>query len=213
MRLLVQGHDIKSIARALAITPTAANERLRTARQKLGVSSSREAARILAAAEGAPSYYVDKQTGVPISPDRSHNNRPSPGWIGVLVAIVTGTGVALMSLFNARRGENGAPRVVSTNPASAAVISPGPLKLSVTFDRPMHPQSYSFVQIDPATFPKCVATAPIQSKDGRTFTLQCTVEPRSSYEIWFNREPYMNFRSPDGASAIPFQLKFRTSER
>lgn len=69
----------------------------------------------------------------------------------------------------------------------------------------MHPQSYSLVQNDPATFPKFVASVPIQSKDGRTFTLQCTVEPGHSYEIWFNNsEPYMNFRSPDGASAIPF---------
>ncbi|HEX8937158.1 MAG TPA: helix-turn-helix transcriptional regulator, partial [Sphingomicrobium sp.] len=120
LRLLVQGHDIKSIARALSITTTAANERLRTARQKLGVSSSREAARILAAEEGSPSYSVDMQTGVPIAPDRSHTKRPSLVWIGVLMA-----------------GENSAPRVVSTNPASAALIPPGPLKLSVTFDRPM----------------------------------------------------------------------------
>ncbi len=83
----------------------------------------------------------------------------------------------------------------------------------MTFDRPMLPQSYSFVHRDPATFPKCLVSAPIQSNDGRTFTLPCPVEPGRSYEIWFNGEPYMNFRSPDGASAIPFQLKFRTRNR
>jgi len=49
LRLLLAGHDAKSAARSLGISVHAVNERLREARRKLGVSSSREAARILAA--------------------------------------------------------------------------------------------------------------------------------------------------------------------
>jgi len=129
------------------------------------------------------------------------------------MAVFVATGVAIMAVMGAHGGESGAPRVVRTNPASGAVVAPGPLKLSVTFDRPMRAQSYSFVQKDPATFPNCARNPPVQSKGGRTFTLPCTVEPGRSYEVWFNSEPYMNFRSADGIVAVPFQLKFRTRER
>lgn len=53
LRLLASGHDGKSIAAALDISVHTVNERLREARRKIGVSSSREAARLLLAWEGA----------------------------------------------------------------------------------------------------------------------------------------------------------------
>src|SRR6218665_1750468 len=52
LRLIVRGHDAKSIARSLDLSVHTINERLRDARRKLAVSSSREAARLLLAAEG-----------------------------------------------------------------------------------------------------------------------------------------------------------------
>ena len=61
LRLLATGHDAKSIAATLDVSIHAVNERLRKARQKLGVSSSREAARRLIAAEGAPNLLVDER--------------------------------------------------------------------------------------------------------------------------------------------------------
>jgi DNA-binding CsgD family transcriptional regulator len=51
LRLLVTGHDAKSVARELGLSVHTVNDRLRDARRKLGVSSSREAARLLATAE------------------------------------------------------------------------------------------------------------------------------------------------------------------
>lgn len=212
LRLLVRGHDVKSIARELSISTTAANERLRSARLKLGVSSSREAARILAAEEGDPSFAVDMQTGVPIGAVRSHTDRTFI-WIGVVMAVAIATTVALMALFGSHGASNGAPTVLRTFPASGAVVASGPLKLSVTFDRPMYPDSYSLVQKDPATFPECGRVVPTRSADGRTFTLACTVQPGRSYEVWFNSQPYMNFRAMDGTPAVPFQLKFKTKGR
>ncbi len=52
LRLLLRGHDAKSSARALGLSVHTVNERLREARRKLGVTSSREAARRLLAEEG-----------------------------------------------------------------------------------------------------------------------------------------------------------------
>ncbi|WP_434403876.1 helix-turn-helix domain-containing protein [Sphingobium sp. DN12] len=54
LRLMVRGHDAKSIARSLDLSVHTINERLRDARRKMAVSSSREAARLLLEAEGAP---------------------------------------------------------------------------------------------------------------------------------------------------------------
>ena len=51
LRLLAHGHTAKSIASSLGSTPTAINERLRQARRKTGVGSSREVARLLVAQE------------------------------------------------------------------------------------------------------------------------------------------------------------------
>lgn len=54
LRLMVRGHDAKSIARSLDLSVHTINERLRDARRKMAVSSSREAARLLLEAEGSP---------------------------------------------------------------------------------------------------------------------------------------------------------------
>ena len=52
LRLIVRGHDAKSVARSLGLSVHTINERLRDARRKMAVSSSREAARLLLEAEG-----------------------------------------------------------------------------------------------------------------------------------------------------------------
>lgn len=64
LRLIVRGHDAKSIARHLDLSVHTVNERLRDARRKLQVSSSREAARQLFESEGnTPQNQTDKQLG------------------------------------------------------------------------------------------------------------------------------------------------------
>lgn len=59
LRLLAEGHTAKSIANTLGSTTAAVNERLREARRKTGVGSSRELARLLKAQENR-----DEQIGV-----------------------------------------------------------------------------------------------------------------------------------------------------
>lgn len=64
LRLILRGHDAKSAARELGLSVHTINERLRDARRKLGVTSSREAARRLLAEEGeTPETLGDKALG------------------------------------------------------------------------------------------------------------------------------------------------------
>ena len=69
LRLLLRGYDAKSIARHLDLSVHTINERLRDARRKLSVASSREAARLLAEAERVdPEYLGDEVLGVTATP-------------------------------------------------------------------------------------------------------------------------------------------------
>lgn len=64
LRLLLRGHDAKSCARELGLSVHTVNERLRDARRKLGVTSSREAARMVLAAEhNIPQMSGDRSLG------------------------------------------------------------------------------------------------------------------------------------------------------
>jgi len=64
LRLILRGHDAKSSARELGLSVHTVNERLRDARRKLGVTSSREAARrLLAEEEETPELLGDKPLG------------------------------------------------------------------------------------------------------------------------------------------------------
>lgn len=100
--LLAEGHTAKSIADAIDSTPAAVNERLREARRKTGVGSSRELARLLKAQENR-----HEQIGMGsghciapgISPGATDPRRPKTGvyaMIGLVVVTAAGA-VALMS--------------------------------------------------------------------------------------------------------------------
>ena len=100
--LLAEGHTAKSIANTIGSTPAAVNERLREARRKTGVGSSRELARLLNAQENR-----DEQIGVgnrhrvaaDISPGAAEPRRPKTGvfaMIGLLVVAAAGA-AALMN--------------------------------------------------------------------------------------------------------------------
>lgn len=101
LRLIVRGHDAKSIARHLDLSVHTVNERLRDARRKLEVSSSREAARLLLDTEGdGPQNLADKQIGeAGSSADMEQGAAPGTGQgrtqrLAGLIA-----GVVIMSFF------------------------------------------------------------------------------------------------------------------
>lgn len=109
LRLIVRGYDAKSLARRLGISVHTVNERLRHARRKMEVSSSREAARMLLDKEGdGPDFLAGKQMGAAASaPGMGHDGaaaddldaRPRRFWIigGMLMSLVLAT-LALTSL-------------------------------------------------------------------------------------------------------------------
>jgi DNA-binding CsgD family transcriptional regulator len=89
LRLLLAGYDAKSSARELDVSVHTLNDRLRSARRKLGVTTSKEAARILAQAEDAdtqisPKPLVHKGLGVKESEENQESvpaaDRSGRGW-------------------------------------------------------------------------------------------------------------------------------------
>jgi DNA-binding CsgD family transcriptional regulator len=219
LRLLLRGHDGKSAARLLGISPGGVHERLREARRKLEVTSSREAARLLAAVEGDPEFSVDEDFGLgparePPSSEATGQRRLGLFMLGglLMLAVIAGS----IGLWATSSGSGyapppqpgvGAPRVVRTSPRQGAQIGPGPFALSVTYDQPMQAGNYSFVRVSRDSFPDCDPRAS-QSADRRTYTMHCIARAGARYEVWFNSPPYLNFRSAKGVSADPYQLLF-----
>ncbi|WP_174284882.1 helix-turn-helix transcriptional regulator [Sphingomonas bacterium] len=226
--MLGRGHDAKSMAVELDLSVHTVNERLRTARRKLGASSSREAARMLDALESCesawsgPKFSGPQKLGVTgqvdLQAERGARTDPrtplrraflyTTG--AMLMIFVTISAIAFWMAVPTEGpavGSQAAPHVIRTLPAAGATIAPGPFLLSVTYDRPMRGGSYSFVQSSADSYPAC-SNRPTQSADGRTFMMRCTAAPGRTYHVAFNETPYMNFKSVDGVPATPFHLTF-----
>ena len=217
LRLLLAGHDAKSAARHLGISHHTVHEHLREARRQLSVSTSREAARVLGRIEGStPKEMGDSTLGVAESTKRGPTASTSDLYrrtvyagAGIMIVfLAAAAGVLIGQGGAARQGaSDGVPHIVATTPRVGEVINPGRFTLSATFDRPMRADSYSFVQVSLDSFPAC-DRRPQLSANGRTFALRCTAAAGRNYEVWFNREPYMNFTSLNGVAAQPYRLTF-----
>lgn len=97
LRLILHGHDAKSMARALDLSVHTVNERLRNARRKLEVTSSKEAARLLLEEEGdAPQFLGHKVLGEAPASEVAAQAVPPKARIGR--AWIIG-GIVLMSLL------------------------------------------------------------------------------------------------------------------
>jgi DNA-binding CsgD family transcriptional regulator len=99
LRLVVRGYDAKSMATHLGLSVHTINERLRDARRKMSVSSSREAARLLSDTEGDPHSLADKPLGgAGTIRDMRQASLPQGNATTVRLAGVIG-GAAIMSLL------------------------------------------------------------------------------------------------------------------
>ena len=142
LRLIVRGHDAKSAARELGVSVHTINERLRDARRKSAVSSSREAARLLAEAEAAdqgggwvaPHLLGYEQTGEGKTPRQADQGTAAIGaagrpyrrpWITIGVALMTLALVlsALATLTQVTSSPPPAPTVGAEAPDAAVVDS------------------------------------------------------------------------------------------
>ena len=205
LRLLAQGHTAKSAATQLGLTEGAVNERLREARRKTGVGSSRELARLV----GPPETW-DKEIGVVPAPVRPETvaSRKWPFLLGVTSMIALAAAVGAFAAL-AVSAPQGPPHVVSTYPTPGAVVAAGPITLKVTFDRPMQ-AGWSFINRDAASLPPCDWKQPVQSPDGRSFSVTCKLEAGRHYWIGFNNATHQNFASTTGVPATPAGLGFST---
>jgi DNA-binding CsgD family transcriptional regulator len=100
LRLIVRGYDTKAIARELQLSNNVINERLREVRKKLGVTSSREAARHLANIEQDPhKKIVHNEIGIV-------NPRQTPHSIVLPDHQVVNNGEALLTAHNEMTTDN-----------------------------------------------------------------------------------------------------------
>lgn len=100
LRLIVRGHDAKSTARELGLSVHTINERLRDARRKLAVSSSREAARLVFEREDRhPENLADTQIGAASSAFAAADPVPPENGTGRARRIPVIAGVATMSVM------------------------------------------------------------------------------------------------------------------
>lgn len=129
LRLLTSGYDAKSMARHLGLSIHTINERLRDARRKMAVSSSREAARLLREVEAqAPQLLGDKALGdalasdarqpVPQAKDRRRLRRS--GWI--LGALAMTISLALLALASLSGTANTAALAPTASTAETAAV-------------------------------------------------------------------------------------------
>lgn len=237
LRLLANGHSVKSAASTEGITENAANELLRSARRKLDVGSSREAARLLAGSEEKPQENRDENSVLPASPSDARSGAGINKGIVAMGFVVLAAGAAwlLTTQGGSSAGQPqaavpkgsqampeegptlpptapvGAPRVIGTVPAEGAVVAPGPFRVAVTFDRAMAPESFAFVRSGEGAYPDCTGR-PQLSPDGRTYSLECEAKVAGRYVMHFNQPPYLGF--VDAVTSVPAQearLEFTVS--
>ncbi len=136
LRLLVRGHDAKSIARNLDLSIHTINERLRDARRKMAVSSSREAARMLLESEaggvGSPDPDLLGDTGIGEDAARPRVDQgPAPitgvgkayrhPWIIIGVCLMTLTLGLLALAALPQNAATSLPAIATETPNPAAV--------------------------------------------------------------------------------------------
>lgn len=209
MLLLAEGHTAKSAAALLDTSEAAVNERLREARRKTGVGSSRELARLVAQETRDEKIGVAGR-GAHAAVERRVLNLWArwPVLLGVsaLVILASVVGAVTALAVSGQAAPEGPPRVVATYPKTGAVVPTGTITLKVTFDRPMF-ASWSFVSRDAQSTPACDGR-PVQSSDGRSFSMTCKVEPGRAYWMGFNNALHKKFMSVDGVPATPAFVSF-----
>ena len=101
LRLLLHGHDAKSAAQMLDLSVHTVNERLRHARRKLGVTSSKEAARVLREWEsGHSQLLVYSELGEAAAGTTGAQGEPSGnGWKARIPRAALLAGGLVMSIF------------------------------------------------------------------------------------------------------------------
>ena len=137
LRLLVAGHTVKTIAARLGRSETSINERLRSARRKTGVGSSRELARLLDLQKTCDEN-IDLSGERPAVKDLAHaatvGVRGSKGMIVMLIAIPMAAAGLMVAVAPS------ADQVETPNAVYSAASRPVPLVGSWSLDASLMPE-------------------------------------------------------------------------
>ncbi|WP_028967010.1 helix-turn-helix domain-containing protein [Sphingomonas phyllosphaerae] len=206
LRLLLKGHDAKSIARTLDLSVHTINERLRGARRKLEVASSREAARLLAETEQArPQELGDDTFGVTDSatnvlsaapPDRAGRTLRF-AWLsgGMFVMSLLIAAFAVVAVINTEAPpQSASPTSAATapSPASDPAVQAAALNWLALIDQYRWTDSWSAAaalfraQLSAAQWEAMVQPIrkPLGAPTSRTFlSATHTTSPQGSYEV------------------------------
>jgi RNA polymerase sigma-70 factor (ECF subfamily) len=102
------------------------------------------------------------------------------------------------------------PRIVSSSPAMGATeVDPSQTEITVTFDRDMG-GGMSWTG-GPPDMPSSPDGAKARWTDKRTCVLPVKLEAGRLYRVGINSQSYRNFRSAEGAPAIPSAILFTTT--
>jgi DNA-binding CsgD family transcriptional regulator len=125
--LLAEGHTAKSIASELDTTAAAVNERLREARRKTGVGSSRELARLLKAQENRHEQMgVGRQSALASHLRSEGGGLVRPNWKGpivMIVALITILGVATLGFQQANSPSDIVANSAKSDPLFASIFA------------------------------------------------------------------------------------------
>ncbi len=215
LRLIVRGHDAKSSARNLGVSVHTINERLRDARRKMTVSSSREAARMLLNAEGSaegrpqPNFLGDegiREDGAlyPVN----HETAPNSGvrrahrssWIIGVCLMTLALGLIALAAFPQVASTPSSPPVAAREAPNAAVVDAARRWLTLV-DQARWEESYratgaSFRQLNTLAMWTAAserARAPRGAMVSRTFAGQESLPaPPSGYEVVKFRTRFAN---------------------
>ena len=163
LRLIVRGHDAKSMARTLDLSVHTINDRLRAARRKFSVTSSKEAARLLLAEE-VPENLGHKELGGDTAQEREKERtvpteyRGEPQ-SGLDLSVLLG-GIVLMTtlaLIAAALLQGSTPSAVADN----GPVETTKLERAESFAR----DATKFIDDDSVFDPSLPANAPVDDPD------------------------------------------------
>lgn len=167
LRLLANGHTAKSIAARLGRSETAINERLRDARRKTGIGSSRELARLLDAQK-----IWDKNIDLALQDPSADSPEQAPttglGWTKGRIAMLIAISAAMLGLTVVAGTTDPAanPEQQATSPTTAAPPLAGRWSLDISkIPKAERPQSVT-IEFDPAPDGKWTTHVEIVESDG-----------------------------------------------
>jgi hypothetical protein len=104
------------------------------------------------------------------------------------------------------------PVVVETVPRNGdAEVASSLTEIRATYNKKMMDKSWSWTKSSDETFPQITGEARYEA-DGKTCVLPVKLQPGKEYVIWLNSEKINNFMDDKGRAAVPYCLRFRTSE-